>query len=379
MKKIMVFSDWFAPGYRAGGPIQSLVNLTAHLTDVCFYVVTSDTDHHSTVPYEHIVANTWINFKPHVQVIYLDQSAENKITFERLVREIEPEGIYLNSLFSPRFTLAPMAVLRSMDWKRPVIIAPRGMLKPSALAEKALKKKVFLTMAKWLRWYNKVRWHATNAAERDEIKLHFGGHAEVVIADNLPAAPSDTAPVSQKNAQRLRLICVARLSPEKGIEEALRYLSFRDWKGMLTLDFVGAQQNEAFLKKCHDWADQIVGANISFMGERTPQELDGMWRDYDFLYLPTRGENFGHAIAESLNHGRPVIISDRTPWRALVARNVGWDLPLEPKSFEQVLQQCLELDQTQHQQMCTNAHQWAIAMQGDPNRVEASRAIFAKA
>ena len=31
--------------------------------------------------------------------------------------------------------------------------------------------------------------------------------------------------------------------------------------------------------------------------------------------MPTRGENFGHAIFESLQVGTPVLLSDQTPWR----------------------------------------------------------------
>ena len=37
----------------------------------------------------------------------------------------------------------------------------------------------------------------------------------------------------------------------------------------------------------------------------------------DFLILPTKGENFGHVIAESLSASLPVIISQNTPWRNL--------------------------------------------------------------
>jgi glycosyltransferase involved in cell wall biosynthesis len=376
MKKVMVFSDWFAPGYRAGGPIQSLVNLTSHLTEVQFFVVTSDTDHHSTEPYSTVIANTWIEYKPHIRVMYLDKYTEQKGTFEQLIREIEPDGIYLNSLFSPRFTLAPMAVLRSMRWNKPIIVAPRGMLKTSALAEKALKKKVFLTMAKWMGWYKNVRWHVTNAAEKDEVFHHFGNSAEVIIADNLPAAPSSVQPITRKKRDELNLICVARISPEKGIEEALRYLSFKDWNWTLKVDFVGAQQNEAFLVKCHSLANQVSGATIRFLGERTPQELDEMWAYYDFLYLPTRGENFGHAIAESLNHGVPVVISDRTPWKNLSDKGVGWDIPLDAKNFEPVLLQCHRMEENEHKTMSECAYNMALTLLNDPQRMQASRVLF---
>ena len=37
---------------------------------------------------------------------------------------------------------------------------------------------------------------------------------------------------------------------------------------------------------------------------------------------------FGHAIFESLSCGRPVLISDQTPWQGLFAKQAGIDLPL---------------------------------------------------
>lgn len=33
MSKVLIFIDWFAPGYKAGGPITSNVNIVEHLSD----------------------------------------------------------------------------------------------------------------------------------------------------------------------------------------------------------------------------------------------------------------------------------------------------------------------------------------------------------
>ena len=38
-----------------------------------------------------------------------------------------------------------------------------------------------------------------------------------------------------------------------------------------------------------------------------------MFQEYDLLFLPTKGENFGHVILESMSAGTPVLISDTTP------------------------------------------------------------------
>jgi glycosyltransferase involved in cell wall biosynthesis len=52
----------------------------------------------------------------------------------------------------------------------------------------------------------------------------------------------------------------------------------------------------------------------------------------DLFFLPTAGENFGHAIFEALSTGAPVLISDQTPWRGLAASMAGWDLPLTDRA-----------------------------------------------
>jgi glycosyltransferase involved in cell wall biosynthesis len=43
--------------------------------------------------------------------------------------------------------------------------------------------------------------------------------------------------------------------------------------------------------------------------------VGGIFAQHDLFVLPTRGENFGHVIIESLNVGTPVLLSDRTPWQ----------------------------------------------------------------
>src|ERR1700684_239583 len=60
-KKILVLVDWFAPGYKAGGPIQSSVNFAFALkNDFDIYVLTTDTDHGETAPYPDIISGEWI-------------------------------------------------------------------------------------------------------------------------------------------------------------------------------------------------------------------------------------------------------------------------------------------------------------------------------
>jgi len=54
---------------------------------------------------------------------------------------------------------------------------------------------------------------------------------------------------------------------------------------------------------------------------------------YDLFFFPTRGENYGHVIAESLSVGTSVLTSDQTPWQRLPDDELGWDLPLDRESL----------------------------------------------
>jgi hypothetical protein len=107
-----------------------------------------------------------------------------------------------------------------------------------------------------------------------------------------------------------------------------------------------------------------------------PAEIAARWKDYHFLYLPTRGENFGHAIAESLNHATPVIISDQTPWRKLERIGVGWDLPLVKKEFEAVFQKCVEMDQSTYETMSQKAWEYATEISQKQDRLQSTRDLL---
>ena len=87
-KKVLVLVDWFAPGYKAGGPIQSCVNFAfAMKRDLAVHVLTTDTDHGETSPYEGITTGKWTNdLHPDIQVFYLQKAT---LSARRLKAQID--------------------------------------------------------------------------------------------------------------------------------------------------------------------------------------------------------------------------------------------------------------------------------------------------
>ena len=99
-KKILVFIDWYLPGYKAGGPIQSCSNLIAHLgKEYDFSVVTRDTDYCETIPYANIKSNEW-NIVDGTRVYYFSSDTLNKKNIQHLLNTENYDTVYLNGIFS---------------------------------------------------------------------------------------------------------------------------------------------------------------------------------------------------------------------------------------------------------------------------------------
>ena len=77
-KIILIFIDWFTPGFKAGGPIKSVTNIVNSLFDEFdFYIVTSDRDINETEAYQNIELNKWIK-KDNYSIIYLSPTNCNQ-------------------------------------------------------------------------------------------------------------------------------------------------------------------------------------------------------------------------------------------------------------------------------------------------------------
>ena len=75
---ILIFIDWFWPGYLAGGPIQSVLALVNSLNDTFnFKIITTNTDLNSEKKYENIEPNKWITSPLGCEIFYADSKKLN--------------------------------------------------------------------------------------------------------------------------------------------------------------------------------------------------------------------------------------------------------------------------------------------------------------
>jgi glycosyltransferase involved in cell wall biosynthesis len=76
--------------------------------------------------------------------------------------------------------------------------------------------------------------------------------------------------------------------------------------------------------------------------------------------LPTLHENYGHAIAEALASGCPVLISDHTPWNEAEIKNAGFVRPLTPEAWTEALKIAIQMDEPTYLKMAADTRQYFL-------------------
>lgn len=372
-RRILAVVEWYPPAFKAGGPIRSVHNLVQLLQGHAnVEVVTGAYELHEKAPMKGIPTNeaTMVNG---VKVTYLTHDASNRMAWrQRLSGAERPDVVYLNSLYSLLFALWPLWEAKRRGIR--VTLAPRGMLGSGSLAIKPMKKKVFLWVAKRLGWFGDVLWHASTEVERQDILSHFP-QADVAIASNVPTPPLPASLPTPEPTSALKLLVLGRIHPIKNVEFALDALTnMSGMKRKVEVELVGPAEDADCLKRLLAYQSPLM--SVVHSGAVAPHELGAVWQRNHALLMPSSHENFGHAVVEAWAHGRPVLLSDRTPWSGLQAQHLGMDLPLEKQAWQDAVTDMMSWDHKHWhhvQEACRSQHQ---ALVSSPDLLQVNLALF---
>jgi glycosyltransferase involved in cell wall biosynthesis len=356
MKKpsILLFIEYFLPGQKSGGPIQSILNLILILSDsYTIHVVTRDRDYRDKKAYDGITQDEWM-IKENYAILYCSPGKITLSSVRKIINSNQYEFIYANSLFG-NFTRSLLAITGVTQ--RPIIIAPRGELHEGALKLKAYKKIPYLKLVSFMP-YGLVKWHATDQKEVDCIKNLFPdskiGLVPVVLAPDTPKRLSVRQEYFKKPGS-VRLLFLSRITRKKGLLFLCNLLA-QITEGKVELSIYGPLEDEPYWNECKkDLTKLPQNCTVSYRGAVEQKDVRDILTTYDFFVLPTLGENFGHAIFEALSSGVPVLISDQTQWRDLVVKKAGWDLPLESSRWKDVLNEVISMGDDHYQQLSKGA------------------------
>ncbi|NEM98883.1 glycosyltransferase [Pontibacter burrus] len=375
--KVLVFVDWFLPGYKAGGPIKSVANIVQSLSKhVDFSIITSNIDFGEPEPYKHIQANTWLQ-QDGFRVMYLDAAHQKLHVFRKLLQEENYQTLYFNSLFSVPYTLLPLLANKLNGGNAEVVLAPRGMLGPGALNLKKNKKRLFLLGAKSAGLFRGITWHASTSVEAEEIRAVFGGRVKVKVATNIASAGTVSTD-KIKTAENTAFFFLSRISPKKNLLGALELLAALQVQRSVNFTILGPVEDEKYWQKCQEVISKLPeNIVVHYDGAIPNPKLPEVLKSFHFMLLPTYSENYGHVIVEAWASGCPVIISDQTPWRNLEEEQVGWDLALDNKqAFIEVLTKCVRMGNNTYQVLSSNTQRFLQQRVITDEIIQQNKALF---
>ncbi len=381
-QKILISADWFAPGFRGGGPIRSCVNFSYAMRDrYDIYVLTADRDLADEKPYPSVTQfNAWVTFDDNIQVNYLSPENQSLSFIQGEIEKVNPDFVYLNSMWSVHYTIKPLILFWQGKIKGKVVLAPRGMLHKGAMQYKGMKKKLFLALFKLLGVNKKLTYHATDEQERKDIRKWLTpGNAEITVVSNFPDSRQLPFSSSGKIKDDLKMIFISRIAAKKNLILALRVLDrLKGMEGEITFNIFGPIEEKDYWEECKNIINRLpANMKVNYQGEILPQNIQAEIHKHDLFVLPTFGENFGHAIFEAFLAGRPVLISDQSPWNNLKEKNRGWDIPLEREpEYSDAIKKAVTSDQTEWNTKCKAAWEFADQFKKQTRTKEEYHKIF---
>ncbi|WP_227462327.1 glycosyltransferase [Desertimonas flava] len=153
----------------------------------------------------------------------------------------------------------------------------------------------------------------------------WGNHARILEHPDEHELPAFAARPARQ-AGPLRLVFVSRVVEHKGLHVLLQAL--QEVRSPLSLDIFGPIEDPKYFERCKEIAEftpkQIA---LRWCGDLRPEEVRPILAARDALCLPTRSENFGHVIAESLSVSTIVLTTPTTPWSDTILAGGGALVP----------------------------------------------------
>jgi len=347
--KILIAIDWYRPAHKAGGPITSIENLVNLLGDddnLEFYVVCGLFDYGATDPLP-VEQETWVKVGK-AKVQYWQPKQLGWKQWMHIYQKLQPDIIHTQGLWSPKFSILPLLVAQRYK-KAKIVVSPRGMLTPQALKQKGAMKAGVSFVLKALRAYKNVVFHSTNDQETEEIRLYVN-QANTLQMPNVPRNLGGAVKQvkRQKQPNELHWLFVGRISPEKNpllLLEALQLLEMPT-KGY----FIGGCQSETYKQQFEEKIKSLPKRHeVEYVGEKSLQEITEFLGEADVSINASISENFGHAMAEALSAGVPIIVGPNTPWQNLSEDKSGLVAPYSAQGFADAMRVIAALDFAEHQ------------------------------
>ncbi|WP_298920640.1 glycosyltransferase [uncultured Nostoc sp.] len=330
--KILHYIPVYAPAWQFGGPVLSVSQLCEGLAalghQVEVFTSNAGLNNQSELPLNQPVIRNG------VKVTYFQQEPgigihcpgmEEAVT----ARAREFDIIHVTGVWQRTSGAACKA---AKNQGVPYVVSPRGALGPYSWQQKTAKKILYYLWQERFNVTNADGIHYTSKQELQECRwLKLPGKS-FIVPNGLNTEfwqPALEAAKAWRKSQNLNeddfiLLNIGRLHHKKGLDllpQALAPLRHLKWR----MVFVGGDDDGTKAKLQQHFQSANLSDRVIFLERCEPKTLPAIYSAANLFVLPSRHENFGNVVVESLACKCPVLISDKVGLHDEVAEGgVGW-------------------------------------------------------
>lgn len=242
----------------------------------------------------------------------------------------EADIVHLHTMWSPLNAIAA-AVCRSMG--KPYVVSPHGMLDPYSLGIKSIRKRAYLRLIEHRTIGDAAGVLFTADDERDLAVSQVGPvpNAGVVgLGADTPIESRDALLARFRSAHpeladKRLILFLGRLHPKKRPDVVIEAMpAVRAKYPDASLLMVGGGEAD-YVAELRRLANRLgIADRVHFTGMLTGDDKWSTVAAASIFALPSRQENFAIAVAEALQLGVPVLITDKINiWREIVEAGAG--------------------------------------------------------
>jgi glycosyltransferase involved in cell wall biosynthesis len=255
----------------------------------------------------------------------------------------------------------------------PLVVSPRGMLEPWALAYRAWKKTVAWKLYEKRDLASARVFCATSAEEAMSIR-NCDCQQPIAVVPNGVYLPERRVRPLRGLGPRTALF-LSRIHPKKGLlvlVEAWKIARPRGWR------VVVAGPDEGGHRKTVEEAVAAAGLRdvFEFVGPARDEAKARLFEEADIFVLPTMSENFGLVVAEALAHGLPVITTTGAPWKGLREHTCGWWVRPEAGELANAIREATAHSEDEREEMGARGRVWMEQEYSWPSVAKRMRSVY---
>jgi len=317
LMRILHFTPMYAPAWKYGGVVRSTTLLCETLAQLGHQVTVVTTTagtayERACTPVDDLRNGVAVIYAPCSRTPLGVDSPDLTPILDRVVRE--HDILHLTGVWQPTARRAHAAAIRHGT---PYIVSPRGALSPFSFSHGAWKKKPYWLLVERGISSGATLLHATAPLEEEELRRLLPFQRVATVPNAVDASLWTFSPAGRArwraehglSPDDFVVMHVGRLEPKKNTVFLVEAMRLAVGQRRLTLAIIGSALKPAHEAHLASQLRRFPGRVIRVADTPDAGALAAAYSAADAVAMPSRHENFGNVLLESLLCGTPVVAS----------------------------------------------------------------------